>query len=1791
MEYRRKKRVLASYRKMNKRKLWLASGMTMMAISTGMYATQNVKADQVSVEAQNTQQVATDKDNSNVSNEQNDQTTVQLDQNISEREAVQNENFNTNDQAKVELNATAQEDNSNTTEQVQTKDTSLVDDAIEDANATQELQLTTDEKKVNENAGEKVQAQQLQVNKVATKTQTPDAIYIGDSQYTHGDAIDVASYQSWLNQDDFNKLKQLGIKAVVVKLTEGQSYVNPAATKQINYAKNAGLTVSVYHYARFNNATTGYAEGQHIANTMENLGLGQDTLIFADMEDHSTYSNDVRGNLNSFWNALTAAGFNNHGVYTGGGYPYHEAASETVGKAKTWWSQYPFVPTNNGYYEKEWKNLGYGAWQFSSTAYIPGRENMGALDLSIDFNGLFSKSDTTEKTVTQQVFKDGHWYLIDQKTGQYLTGIQPITDQNKVVYYNDAGQMQYGQQNINGYWYNFGTFDGAMKTGLVRIPEQNKTVYYADNGRMQYGWQWVNNATRYFDTFNGAMVTGQQRINGHWYLFDNNGAMQRGFQNLKAYGDDKTVYYNQDGWMLYGWQGIDNVPYYFDTFNGAMMTGERYINGHWYLFDNNGAMQRGFQNLKDYGDNKTVYYNQDGWMQYGWQWLDNATRYFDTFDGAMAMGQKNIANHWYLFDKAGAMQRGFQNLKDYGENKTAYYNQDGWMQYGWQWLDNATHYFDTYDGAMAIGQKKIDDHWYLFDKNGAMQRGFQNLKDYGDNKTVYYNQDGWMQYGWQWLDNATRYFDTYDGAMAIGQKKINDHWYLFDKNGAMQRGFQYLPEDKKVAYYNQDGWMLYGKQDISGKTYSFNTYNGALENMDGQQKLGDHWYLFNKGEVLTGFQEIKDQNKTVYYDPSTARMQYGWQTIANNKYYFDTYDGAMYTGSHLIDGVDYSFDDDGTLLPLTIQAYREMVAKEVADDIKKNYAQSIDYDWNNQNDNYLAFTLHDTAQLVARNNLAATSEAVQKNLVNNSLFTGTANIVWTKSYKDMHQAITQAANDFMTTFVPTIDLSKSAIGVGAKEMDDSINVAIIIFTPGKDDKPKEELADSALTANVSEVYTAPGVNTQAHDGLRSGDTISASELGNTFKVSPSLLNGVKGQKIGEQNLKLIFSSLPGNETGLEGQKLYKGIDGNDYHYVFWLNDTFAGQKVGKQEAFLAANKDAVYGDPLKVSYSATLTWGAPVEVSIGVTGVPTSQMTDEQIDLAYKTGTNTGLRYDAVTVKPIEGMTEDMIRGVDIGSYQSLINAGVKFYDFDGNEAPIYKVLKDAGVNWIRLRVWNDPYDVNNNTYAGGDCSEANVVQMAKDASKYGLKVLLDFHYSDFWADPAKQPLPKAWEDQTGDSLAKSVYNYTSKVLTDLKNAGVDVGMVQVGNEITNGVFGIYSNRDRGESYLNIWGNKEKAAQISRYLNAGSKAVRDVLPDAKVAIQLETPNVPKYTNIMNALRDNNVDYDILGTSYYPFWSTHDGNGWYDDVDMGWGANTPKSLEGIEKLAKQEYGKQVVVLETGWINNVRDSDGTGNSIGPDSEIQAYSHDPQGQVDAMADMYKALVAQGGLGGFWWEPAWIPVKVGWENWQFNKDASDKYGTGWASQYAVGYAPDSVMYYNGQPTWGGSTWDNVALFDDLGHPLQSLKMYNGFLHGYESPKAPEKATSTLNFKVNKVWNSNNVALKDGIVEGSTLTASDMLEPLSAAANELLSGIGAFTQENLEKIASGLGGMTTALEGSKTYYADNGDAYHYVFWFTEGKTAEQKAWNFYNDNMNAKYGEPLVVNVEATVTWGAAKA
>ena len=117
-----------------------------------------------------------------------------------------------------------------------------------------------------------------------------------------------------------------------------------------------------------------------------------------------------------------------------------------------------------------------------------------------------------------------------------------------------------------------------------------------------------------------------------------------------------------------------------------------------------------------------------------------------------------------------------------------------------------------------------------------------------------------------------------------------------------------------------------------------------------------------------------------------------------------------------------------------------------------------------------------------------------------------------------------------------------------------------------------------------------------------------------------------------------------------------------------------------------------------------------------------------------------------IDVEKIDGIPDDFIRGMDASEVLSLENSGVKYYDYDGNEQDIFKTLADSGVNYIRLRVWNDPYDKDGNGYGGGNCDLNTAVELGKRATQYGMKVNIDFHYSDFWADPKRQNCPKAWE-------------------------------------------------------------------------------------------------------------------------------------------------------------------------------------------------------------------------------------------------------------------------------------------------------------------------------------------------------------------------------------------------------------------------------------------------------------
>lgn len=390
----------------------------------------------------------------------------------------------------------------------------------------------------------------------------------------------------------------------------------------------------------------------------------------------------------------------------------------------------------------------------------------------------------------------------------------------------------------------------------------------------------------------------------------------------------------------------------------------------------------------------------------------------------------------------------------------------------------------------------------------------------------------------------------------------------------------------------------------------------------------------------------------------------------------------------------------------------------------------------------------------------------------------------------------------------------------------------------------------------------------------------------------------------------------------------------------------------------------------------------------------------------------------AVYVEPIENLPEDFIRGVDISSVLVEENSGVVYYNEAGEEQDIFQTLAENGVNYIRVRVWNDPYDENGNGYGGGNNDTATAAEIGRRAAQYGMKLCVDFHYSDFWADPSKQMCPKAWEDMAIEEKSEALYQYTRESLQEILEAGADVGMVQIGNEINYGMSGETD-----------WTKRRQLLQ------AGSKAVREVSQesdrDIRIAVHFtDVSDTEGILQIAQKLQDKEIDYDIFAVSYYPFWH-----------------GTMENLTEVLKQISEEYGKEVMVAENSYPYTTGDGDGNANSIGEEDILPEYPASVQGQTHEIRDVCAAVAAVGeaGIGYFYWEPAWIPVNVYEESADNaaqvladNKEAWESKGAGWASSYAAGYDPkDAGQYY------GGSSWDNQALFDYEGHPLASLQVF----------------------------------------------------------------------------------------------------------------------------------------------------
>ena len=390
-----------------------------------------------------------------------------------------------------------------------------------------------------------------------------------------------------------------------------------------------------------------------------------------------------------------------------------------------------------------------------------------------------------------------------------------------------------------------------------------------------------------------------------------------------------------------------------------------------------------------------------------------------------------------------------------------------------------------------------------------------------------------------------------------------------------------------------------------------------------------------------------------------------------------------------------------------------------------------------------------------------------------------------------------------------------------------------------------------------------------------------------------------------------------------------------------------------------------------------------------------------------------------VFVQPVEGISDDFIRGMDASAVLSIEKSGAKYYGYDGKEQDVFKTLAESGVNYIRLRVWNDPYDENGNGYGGGNNDVATAVELGKRATEYGMKVSIDFHYSDFWADPKRQHAPKAWQGMTTDEKADALYDFTKDSLKEILDAGVDVGMVQVGNEINNGMSG-----------------ETDVASVMKLLVAGSKAVRESAENYNKDIQVAV----HYTNITDNdqvdtmaanLKEYDVDYDVFGLSYYPFWD-----------------GTNENMQNVARNIMDKYGKQVMIAETSYAYTTEDGDGFSNSFdGIEGAVDGYAATVQSQATMIRDICADANEVGVIGVFYWEGTWIPVGSRDVD---NSGLWEKYGSGWASSYSTDYDPDDAGLY-----YGGCSWDNQAMFDFTGHPLASLNVFKYLKDGNAVPLA----------------------------------------------------------------------------------------------------------------------------------------
>ena len=365
----------------------------------------------------------------------------------------------------------------------------------------------------------------------------------------------------------------------------------------------------------------------------------------------------------------------------------------------------------------------------------------------------------------------------------------------------------------------------------------------------------------------------------------------------------------------------------------------------------------------------------------------------------------------------------------------------------------------------------------------------------------------------------------------------------------------------------------------------------------------------------------------------------------------------------------------------------------------------------------------------------------------------------------------------------------------------------------------------------------------------------------------------------------------------------------------------------------------------------------------------------------------------------------EYIKGMDVSSMDEIEQLGAVFYD-EGRQGDLLEILKKYGSNYIRLRLWNDPKSEDGKPYGAGNTDYEVTLRMAKRVKAAGMKFLLDFHYSDFWADPGKQRKPKAWVGYNVEQLEQAVYDFTKENMLKFIAEGVRPDMVQVGNELSNGL---------------LWpeGQVPNYDNIARFVSAGIRAVRETSPETKIMIHLDNGgNNAMYRDWFDHYIERGEDFQIIGLSYYPFW-----HGSLEDLQ-----------NNMNDLAKR-YGKELMIAEVSMGFTMEDY-AAYERLAPDQR-KGYATKPElaakvpfpMSIDGQRDFMKALLevieqvpGGKGKGFFYWEAAWIPVP----------------GSGWATEPALSYIQEKGPC--------GNEWANQALFDYDGNALPTLELIRDY-------------------------------------------------------------------------------------------------------------------------------------------------